>query len=85
MACGKHERRAFKGGADTSWRQSSERLIAKRAVPSDTVTMDALEPFAGLHGDYARICVEMGIRPLSPEEMAALLTALDVSDVPSLH
>lgn len=42
--------------------------------------MDATESFAALYGDYARTCIEMGIRPLPPEAMAALLAALDVLD-----
>ena len=47
--------------------------------------MDATESLAALYGDYARTCIEMGIRPLSPEALAALLAALDVPDDRTLH
>jgi hypothetical protein len=47
--------------------------------------MDAVESFATLYGDYARTCIEMGVRPLPPEALAALLMKLDVAAAPTLH
>jgi len=47
--------------------------------------MDALEYFAVLYGDYARICLEMGVQPLSPVAVADLLAAIDVSTFPTIH
>lgn len=39
--------------------------------------MKAAEYFAALYGDYARTCLEMGVRQLSPEAVADLLAAID--------
>ena len=47
--------------------------------------MDTVESFANLYGDYARTCIEAGIRPLSPEALAALLADLDPSNDRTLH
>jgi hypothetical protein len=47
--------------------------------------MDTVESFAALYGDYARECVEKGIRPLLPQELAARLTDLDVPEDRTLH
>jgi hypothetical protein len=64
---------------------SSERPSAKDVMTSDTLGMDALESFAAVYGEYARTCIEIGVRPLSPEELAALLAAIDIPDDHSLH
>ena len=52
---------------------------------SNTLGMDTTASFATLYGDYARTCIEAGIRPLSPETLAALLADLDVSYDRTLH
>jgi len=45
----------------------------------------APESFAALYGDYARTCLEMGVRPLPPEAVAELLAALDGDYLPTIH
>jgi len=45
----------------------------------------APESFATLHGEYARICLELGVRPLPPETVAELLADLDDDAPPTMH
>jgi hypothetical protein len=47
--------------------------------------MDAPECFAALYGEYAKTCLEMGVRPLPPEDVVELLAALDGATAPTIH